>query len=85
MKVKEGLCVQCMHIGSYDEEPKTLKLIEGFIEENNLMNDINDKRKHHEIYLSDPRKTKVEKLKTVLRIPVKKKQNVNKGVRQTST
>jgi len=85
LKVKEGLCVQCMHIGSYDEEPKTLKLIEGFIEENNLMNDINDKRKHHEIYLSDPRKTKVEKLKTVLRIPVKKKQNVNKGVRQTST
>jgi len=73
LKANEGLCVQCMHIGSYDEEPKTLKLIEGFIEENNLMNDINEKRRHHEIYLSDPRKTKIEKLKTVLRIPVKKK------------
>ena len=75
IKIKEGLCVQCMHIGSYDEEPKTLKLIEGFIEENDLKNDINEKRKHHEIYLSDPRKTEVGKLKTVLRIPVKRKTN----------
>jgi len=73
IKIKEGLCVQCMHIGSYDEEPKTLKLIEEFIEENDLKNDINDKRRHHEIYLSDPRKTEVWKLKTVLRIPVKRK------------
>jgi len=72
LKLKEGLCVQCMHIGSYDDEPKTLKLIDEFIEENNLINDINDKRRHHEIYLSDPRKTEVGKLKTVLRIPVKK-------------
>ena len=73
IKIKEGLCVQCMHIGSYDEEPETLKLIEDFIEENNLKNDINDKRKHHEIYLSDPGKTEGTKLKTVLRIPVKRK------------
>jgi len=73
IKIKEGLCVQCSHIGSYDEEPKTLKLIERFIEENNLENDINDKRRHHEIYLSDPRKIEVGKLKTVLRIPVKRK------------
>jgi hypothetical protein len=62
-----------LHLGSYDDEPKTLKLIEEFIKENNLINDINDKRRHHEIYLSDPRKTEVDKLKTVLRIPVKKK------------
>jgi hypothetical protein len=73
LKIKEGLCVQCMHIGSYDEEPKTIKLLEDFIEKNDLINDVNDKRKHHEIYLNNPQKTSVEKLKTVLRIPVKKK------------
>jgi len=73
IKIKEGLCVQCMHIGSYDDEPATLKLIDTFIEENNLLHDINETRRHHEIYLSDPRKTDVSKLKTVLRIPVKKR------------
>jgi hypothetical protein len=73
LKVNEGMCVQCMHIGSYDEEPKTLKLIEEFAEANYLKIDINDKRRHHEIYLSDPRKTEITKIKTVLRIPVKKK------------
>jgi hypothetical protein len=73
LKIKEGLCAQCMHIGSYDDEPKTISLIETFIEENNLINDITDKRRHHEIYLSDPRKTAIEKLKTVIRIPVNKK------------
>jgi len=72
LKIKEGLCVQCMHIGSYDDEPKTIKLIDDFIKENNLKNDINEKRRHHEIYLSDPRKTDASKLKTVIRIPVKK-------------
>jgi hypothetical protein len=70
LKVKEGLCVQCMHIGSFDDEQKTLKLIDNFIDENNLKKDLNDKRKHHEIYLSDPRKTEESKKKTVLRIPV---------------
>ncbi|MDR2191088.1 MAG: GyrI-like domain-containing protein [Candidatus Peribacteria bacterium] len=74
MKIKEGLCVQCMHIGSFDEEAKTLKLIEKYIKENDLINDLaNEKRKHHEIYLSDPRKTEKTKMKTVLRIPVKRK------------
>jgi len=73
IKIKEGLCVQCMHIGSYDDEPKTLKLIDNFIEENGLINNISETRRHHEIYLSDPRKTDVSKMKTVLRIPVKKK------------
>jgi len=73
IKIKEGLCVQCMHIGSYDDEPKTLKMIDKFIEENGLTNDISGTRRHHEIYLSDPRKTDVSKLKTVLRIPVMKK------------
>ena len=73
IKIKEGLCVQCMHIGSYDDEPKTLKIIDEFIEANNLKTDISDKRRHHEIYLSDPRKTDKDKQKTVLRIPVKRK------------
>jgi hypothetical protein len=72
-KFTEGLCVQCMHVGSYDEEPKTIKLIDNFIDNNNLIKDINDKRKHHEIYLSDPRKGDPQKMKTVLRIPVRKK------------
>jgi hypothetical protein len=73
IKIKEGLCVQCMHIGSYDEEQKTIKLMEKYIEENNLVNDINEKRRHHELYLSDPEKTAAEKLKTILRIPIRKK------------
>jgi len=72
-KLIEGLCVQCMHIGSFDDEPKTMKLIDNYIINNNLVNDVNEKRKHHEIYLSDFRKTETSKLKTVLRIPVKKK------------
>jgi hypothetical protein len=72
LKIKEGLCVQCMHSGSFDDEPKTIKLIDKFIEENNLRKDLSDKRRHHEIYLSDPRKTDEAKMKTVLRIPVKK-------------
>jgi hypothetical protein len=71
LKINEGLCVQCMHIGSYDDESRTINLIEDFIGTNNLVNDITDTRKHHEIYLSDPRKTAVEKLRTVIRIHVK--------------
>jgi len=72
LKLNEGLCVQCMHIGSYDNEPKTLSLIDDYINGNNLINDINDKRRHHEIYLSNPGKVDTSKMKTVLRIPVKK-------------
>ena len=71
LKINEGLCVQCLHIGSYDDEPETLKLMHDFIAANGLQSDINETRKHHEIYLSDPRKTEISKLKTVLRIPVK--------------
>ncbi|MDR0792258.1 MAG: GyrI-like domain-containing protein [Chitinophagaceae bacterium] len=73
LKIKEGLCVQCMHIGSFDDEPKTVAEMEKYMEENNLVNDIGKERHHHEIYLSDFRKTAQEKLKTVLRIPVKKR------------
>ena len=72
LKLNEGLCVQCMHIGPYDDEPRTIKLMENFLEENGFKIDLNEKRRHHEIYLSDPRKTDPSKMKTVLRIPVKK-------------
>ena len=68
----EGLCVQCMHIGSYDDEPATVELMHKFAEDNGYELDITDKRDHHEIYLSDPRKCDVSKLKTVIRHPVRK-------------
>jgi hypothetical protein len=67
----EGLCVQVMHIGSYDDEPKTIATIEQFISDNKYVNDISDSRRHHEIYLNDPRKTASEKLKTIIRHPVR--------------
>lgn len=68
----EGECVQCMHIGSYDDEPKTVALMHKYMESQGYMLDITDKRLHHEIYLSDPRKVTMEKLKTVIRHPIKK-------------
>lgn len=69
---EEGLCVQAMHIGSYDDEIKTIKKINNFILENNFKNVTGNIRKHHEIYLSDPRRTPQEKLRTILRFPVEK-------------
>jgi hypothetical protein len=69
----EGLCAQVMHIGSYDDEPATITVLEQFIIENGYANDISESRHHHEIYLSDPRKTAPEKLKTVIRHPIVKK------------
>ena len=75
---EEGLCAQILHKGSYDEEPASLKKLHTFIEENGCCVDIGSTaasgqlRKHHEIYLGDPRKCKPENLKTVLRIPVRK-------------
>ena len=68
----EGVCVQCMHIGSYDDEPKTVALMHEYIKANDYELDINKSRYHHEIYLSDPRKCAVEKLKTVVRHPIRK-------------
>ena len=68
----EGLCVQCMHIGSYDDEPETVRLMNEFAEKNGYVLDITDKRFHHEIYLSDARRVAPERLKTVIRHPVKK-------------
>ena len=71
LKMTEGLCVQCLHVGAYDDEPETLKLMNDFIARNGMLSDLNEIRRHHEIYLSDPRKTDVTKWKTVLRVPVK--------------
>lgn len=68
----EGLCVQCMHIGSYDDEPATVELMHEFAEDNGYKLDITDTRYHHEIYLSDPRKCDTGKLKTVIRYPIRK-------------
>ena len=68
----EGLCVQCMHLGSYDDEPITVNLMHEYMTENGYELDITDSRFHHEIYLSDPRKCDVSKLKTVIRHPIKK-------------
>ena len=68
----EGLCVQCMHIGPYDAEPETLRQMDIFAAEQGFTTDFSKNRFHHEIYLGDPRRTAPEKLKTVLRHPVKK-------------
>ncbi len=68
----EGLCVQCMHIGSYDSEPTTIKSMEEYAESEGYAIDITEKRYHHEIYLSDARRVAPEKLRTVIRHPIKK-------------
>lgn len=72
VKFTEGLCVQVMHIGSYDEEPKTIVALDSYAINLGYSLDINEERKHHEIYLSDPRKVEVSKLKTIIRHPIKK-------------
>ena len=69
----EGLCVQCMHIGPYDDEPATVALMHDYMREQGYELDITDKRFHHEIYLNDARKTAPDKLKTVIRHPVKER------------
>lgn len=72
MTIEEGLCVQMMHIGSYDDEPETVAAMDAFLEEQGYVNDLSDTRRHHEIYLSDARKVAPEKRKTVIRHPIKK-------------
>ena len=68
----EELCVQCMHLGAYDDEPATVDRMHRFMEEQGYALDITDQRMHHEIYLSDARKVASEKLKTVIRHPIRK-------------
>jgi hypothetical protein len=72
LTIDEGLCVQIMHIGAYDDEPATVALMDAFLQKNGYVNDFSTGRLHHEIYLSDAQKTAPEKLKTVIRHPIKK-------------
>ncbi len=72
LTIEEGLCVQCMHIGPYDDEPATVSLMHTYMEQQGYTLDISDSRLHHEIYLSDARKVAPERWKTVIRHPVKK-------------
>ena len=69
----EGLCVQCLHVGPYDDEPRTVALMHEFMAAGGYVLDITGARMHHEIYLSDARKTAPEKLKTVIRHPIRRK------------
>lgn len=73
LTLEEGLSVQCMHIGPYDEEPATVDLMHAYIEERGYVPDFSDTRLHHEIYLSDPRRTAPQKRKTVIRHPIRRK------------
>ena len=71
LTVDEGLCVQIMHVGPFDNEPETVAVMDRFLAENGFQNDFSNTRLHHEIYLSDARKVLPEKWKTVIRHPVK--------------
>ena len=71
IEIEEGLCVQCMHIGPYNDEPATVAAMHRFAESSGYVSDFSDERRHHEIYLSDPGKTAPEKMKTVVRHPIK--------------
>lgn len=72
LTIEEGLCVQMMHLGPFDEEPQTVALMEQYLKEQGYVTDITEKRLHHEIYMSDARKVAPEKWKTVIRHPIKK-------------
>ena len=76
LTINEGLCVQMMHIGPYDNEPVTVAAMDAYIRESGYQNDLTDTRLHHEIYLSDPRKTSPEKWKTVIRHPIRRKESL---------
>ena len=73
LTIDEGLCIQIMHIGPFDNEPESVEIMDTFLEENEYEDDINEKRLHHEIYMSDARKVVPEKWKTVIRHPIRKK------------
>jgi hypothetical protein len=72
LQVDEGLCVQMMHLGPYDDEPATVAAMDAFLAEQGYANDLSDTRRHHEIYLTDVRKVQPEKWKTVVRHPIRK-------------
>lgn len=72
LTIEEGLCVQIMHFGSFDDEPATVAIMDAYLDQNGYANDFSENRLHHEIYLSDARKVLPEKWKTVIRHPIKK-------------
>ena len=72
LTVEEGLCVQIMHLGPFDDEPRSVVLMDDFVRENGYVNDLSGTRLHHEIYLSDARKTPPEKYRTVIRHPIRR-------------
>lgn len=72
VEIDEGRCVQCMHVGPYDDEPATVAAMHEFAEAQGYEPDFSDERRHHEIYLSDPRKADPAKMKTVVRHPIRK-------------
>ncbi len=72
LTIEEGLCVQIMHLGAFDDEPATVAVMDAYLEENGYANDFSGSRLHHEIYMSDARKVAPEKWKTVIRHPIKK-------------
>ena len=72
LTVEEGLCVQIMHLGPFDDEPATVASMDAYLEQNGYANDLSKDRLHHEIYMSDARKVAPEKWKTVIRHPIKK-------------
>lgn len=71
LTIEEGLCVQCLHIGSYDDEPATVEAMHAYARECGYAIDLTQERRHHEIYLSDARKVAPDKLKTIIRHPIK--------------
>ena len=75
LTIEEGLCVQCMHEGVFDDEPRTVALMDAFIEEKGYVNDFSAERLHHEIYLSDARRVPPQRWKTVIRHPIKSSSN----------
>lgn len=72
LTITEGLCVQVMHLGAFDNEPASVALMDAYIAEKGYENDLNADRLHHEIYLSDARKVPPERWKTVIRHPIRK-------------
>ena len=72
LTIEEGLCVQIMHFGAFDDEPATVSIMDAYLDQNGYANDFSENRLHHEIYLSDARKVLPEKWKTVIRHPIKK-------------
>ena len=77
LTIDEGVCVQIMHIGAFDDEPQTVALMDEYIAQNGYENDITESRLHHEIYLSDARKVAPEKWKTVIRHPIKRSRQLS--------